>query len=110
MNPEAFYNVALHEMCHSSGHVSRLARDFRGRFGSEAYAFEELIAELGSAFLNADLGILNTTLPDHADYLSNWVRILKGDKKAILTAAAAASKAHAFIKGLLTGREQEAAA
>jgi antirestriction protein ArdC len=110
MNPEAFYNVALHEMCHSSGHVSRLARDFGGRFGSEAYAFEELIAELGSAFLNADLGILNTTLPDHADYLSNWVRILKGDKKAILTAAAAASKAHAFIKGLLTGREQEAAA
>ena len=110
INPEAFYNVALHEMCHSSGHVSRLARNFGGRFGTESYAFEELIAELGSAFLNADLGILNTTLPDHADYLSNWVRILKGDKKAILTAAAAASKAHAFIKGLLTGREQEAAA
>ncbi len=71
---------------------------------------EELIAELGSAFLNADLGILNTTLPDHADYLSNWVAILKGDKKAILTAAAQASKAHGFIKGLIAGQEQEAAA
>jgi antirestriction protein ArdC len=110
INPEAFYSTALHEMCHSSGHPSRLARDFGGRFGSESYAFEELIAELGSAFLNADLGILNTTLPDHADYLSNWIAILKGDKKAILTAAAQASKAHGFIKGLMAGQEQEAAA
>ena len=109
INPEAFYNVALHELTHSTGHPSRLARDFSGRFGTEAYVFEELIAELGSAFLNADLGILNATLPDHADYLTNWIAILKGDKKAILTAAAAASKAHGFIKGLLTGQEQEAA-
>ena len=109
-SPEAFYSVAMHEICHSTGHGSRLDRDFSGRFGTEAYAFEELIAELGSAFLNADLGILNATLPDHADYLSNWIAILKGDKKAILTAAAQASKAHGFIKGLLTGREQEAVA
>ena len=99
INPEAFYNVALHEMCHSSGHPSRLARDFSGRFGTESYAFEELIAELGSAFLNADLGILNTTLPDHADYLSNWIAVLRSDRKAIFTAAAAASKAAAYIKG-----------
>ena len=107
---EAFYSVALHEMTHSTGHASRLARDFSGRFGTEDYAFEELIAELGSAFLNADLGILNATLPDHADYLANWVAILKGDKKAILTAAAQASKAHAFIKGLLADQGQEVAA
>ena len=86
-------------MCHSSGHPSRLARDFSGRFGTESYAFEELIAELGSAFLNADLGILNTTLPDHADYLSNWIAVLRSDRKAIFTAAAAASKAAAYIKG-----------
>lgn len=109
IHAEAFYSVALHEMTHASGHPSRLARDFSGRFGTEAYAFEELIAELGSAFLNADLGILNTTLPDHADYLASWVRILKSDKKAILTAAAQAAKAHAFIKGLVE-RETEAAA
>ncbi|WP_298135798.1 zincin-like metallopeptidase domain-containing protein [Acidiferrobacter sp.] len=100
INREAFYSTALHEMTHSTGHASRLARDFSGRFGTEAYAFEELIAEMGSAFLNADLGILGATLPDHADYLASWVKILRGDKKAILTAAAAASKAHAFIKGL----------
>ena len=110
INPEAFYSTALHEMTHSTGHVNRLARDFGGRFGTESYAFEELIAELGSAFLNADLGILNTTLPDHADYLGHWIKILGSDKKAILTAAAQASKAHAFIKGLLTGQAQEVAA
>ena len=110
VNPEAFYSVALHEMTHSTGHKSRLDRDFSGRFGTEAYAFEELVAELGSAFLNADLGILGATLPDHADYLTNWIGILKGDKKAILTAAAAASKAHGFIKGLLTEQAQEVAA
>ena len=109
INPEAFYSTALHEICHSSGHKSRLNRDFSGRFGTEAYAFEELIAELGSAFLNADLGIIASTLQDHADYLVSWVKILKENKKAILTAAAQASKAHAFIKGLIAGQEQAAA-
>ena len=109
INPEAFYSTALHEICHSSGHKSRLNRDFSGRFGTEAYAFEELIAELGSAFLNADLGIIASTLQDHADYLVSWVKILKDNKKAILTAAAQASKAHAFIKGLIAGQEQAAA-
>lgn len=109
INMESFYSTAMHEMTHSTGHKSRLDRDFSGRFGSESYAFEELIAEMGSAFLNADLGILGATLPDHADYLSNWIKILKNDKKAITTAAAQASKAHAFIKGLLTDRQAFAA-
>ena len=110
INRETFYSTALHEMTHSTGHKDRLARDFSGRFGTEAYAFEELIAELGSAFLNADLGIIGSTLQDHADYLANWIKILQNDKQAILTAAAAASKAHAFIKGLLAHQGQEAAA
>ncbi|MHB1430303.1 MAG: ArdC family protein, partial [Rhodocyclaceae bacterium] len=109
INPEAFYSVALHEMTHSTGHASRLARDFSGRFGTEAYAFEELIAELGSAFLGSDIGILPATLPDHAHYIASWIRILKGDKKAIFTASAQASKAHAFIKGLLTDSLQAVA-
>ena len=104
INAEAFYSTAMHEMTHSTGHKSRLDRDFSGRFGTEAYAFEELIAEMGSAFLNADLGILTATLPDHADYLANWIAILKNDKKAILTAAAQASKAHGFIKGLIAAQ------
>ena len=110
ISPEAFYSVALHEATHSTGHASRLARDFSGRFGDSAYAFEELIAELGSALLNADLGIIGSTLQDHADYLANWIKILQNDKRAILTAAAAASKAHAFIKGLLANQGQEVAA
>ena len=108
INPEAFYSTAMHEMTHSTGHKSRLDRDFSGRFGTESYAFEELIAEMGSAFLNADLGILNATLPDHADYLAHWIKILQNDKKAILTAAAQASKAHGFIKGLLADRQEAA--
>ena len=109
INPEAFYSVALHEMTHSTGAKHRLDRDFSGRFGTEAYAFEELIAEMGSAFLNADLGIIGSTLQDHADYLAHWIAILKSDKKALLTAAAQASKAHAFIKGLLADKAQAAA-
>ena len=109
INPEAFYSTAMHEMTHSTGAKHRLDRDFSGRFGTEAYAFEELIAEMGSAFLNADLGIIGSTLQDHADYLTNCISILKGDKKAILTAAAQASKAHGFIKGLLADRQEAAA-
>ena len=99
INPEAFYSVACHEMTHSTGHASRLDRNLSGRFGDEAYAMEELVAELGAAFLCAEVGILPTTREDHAHYLANWIKVLKGDKKAIFTAAAAASKAAAFIKG-----------
>ena len=93
----------------ATGSLTAGDRDFSGRFGTEAYAFEELCAEIGSAFLNSDLGILGATLADHADYLTNWIAILKGDKKAITTAAAQASKAHGFIKGLLTSQDQAAA-
>lgn len=95
---EAFYSVACHEMTHSTGHKSRLDRDLTGRFGDESYAMEELVAELGAAFLCAELGILPATREDHAHYLTSWVRVLKSDKKAIFTAAAQASKAAAFIR------------
>ncbi|MHB8388538.1 MAG: ArdC family protein [Acidobacteriaceae bacterium] len=106
---EDFYSVALHEMTHSSGHPSRLDRTFGKRFGDEAYAFEELVAEMGSAFLCADLGIIGATLPGHADYLSSWLKVLRQDKKAILTAAAQAAKAQAFIRGLVAAEAQDAA-
>ncbi len=108
-SPESFYNVALHELTHSTGHPSRLDRTFGKRFGDEAYAFEELVAEMGSAFLNAEIGIISITLPDHADYLSSWIRVLKSDKRALLTAAAQAAKAQAFIKSLLPTESQDAA-
>lgn len=94
---EAFYSTAYHEMTHSTGHKDRLARSLGTRFGSDAYAMEELIAELGAAFLCAGIGILPATRADHADYLKSWIKVLKEDKRAIFTASAAASKAAAYI-------------
>lgn len=95
--PENFYAVALHELTHWTGHQSRLGRTFGERFGDDAYAIEELVAELGSAFLNAELGLIDATLENHANYLDSWLKVLKADKKAIFTAAAQASKAHGYI-------------
>lgn len=92
-----FYSVALHELTHWTGGRHRLARDFAKRFGTEAHAFEELIAELGSAFLNAELGFSAATIPNHAGYIESWLKVLKNDKRAIFTAASQASKAHRYI-------------
>ena len=80
---------------HWTGHKTRLARDFSGRFGGEAYAREELVAELGSAFLCASLGIVPTVR--HADYIGNWLTVLKNDSRAIVSAASHASKASDFL-------------
>ena len=82
---------------HHSGHVSRLNRNFSGRFGGEAYAREELVAELCSAFLCAELGVTPTVR--HADYLGAWLEVLKGDNRAIFQAASMASKAADFVMG-----------
>jgi antirestriction protein ArdC len=65
--------------------------------GTQAYAFEELIAELGRAFLNAELGFCAATIPNHAGYIKAWLKLLKNDKRAIFAAASAASKAHRYI-------------
>jgi antirestriction protein ArdC len=90
---ENFYAVLLHELTHWTGHPTRCDRDLLNRFGSEAYAMEELIAELGAAFLCARLGISPTPRDDHAQYLANWLKVLKLDNKAIFTAAAKAQAA-----------------
>lgn len=102
-----FYNVALHELTHWSGAKHRLARDFGARFGTESYAFEELIAERGSAFLNAELGFSATTIPNHASYIDSWLKVLKNDKRAIFTAAHQASKAHRYIMELVKRNPSE---
>jgi antirestriction protein ArdC len=79
---------------HWNGHNSRLARDFgRERFGDEGYAQEELVAELGAAFLCADLKITLSERDDHASYIASWLKVLKNDNKAIFTAAAHAQRA-----------------
>lgn len=99
-----YYGVALHELTHWTGHQSRCARDLRGRFGTEAYAMEELVAELGAAFLSAEIGLAAEPRIDHAQYIESWLKVLKGDKRAIFTAAAKASQAATFLTELAAGR------
>ncbi len=94
---ENYYAVLMHELTHWTGHETRCARDLRNRFGSEAYAMEELVAELGAAFLCAGLGITPTVREDHARYLVNWLKVLKSDKTAIFTAAAKAQAAVGYL-------------
>ena len=92
-----WYAILLHELVHWSGADHRLARTFGKRFGDEAYAMEELVAELGSAFLCGELGLSVTPRPDHASYLASWLKVLKGDNRAIFTAASAAAKAAEWL-------------
>lgn len=101
-----FYRTALHELGHWTGHESRLARDFSGRFGSAAYAREELVAELASAFACASLGIRPTVR--HADYVGSWLEVLRADERAIFRAASLASKAADYLLAF-AATEQEAA-
>jgi antirestriction protein ArdC len=98
ITPADYYCTALHELGHWTAHPTRLGRDLTGRFGSTAYAREELIAELTSAFLAAHLGIVPKVR--HADYLANWLAVLKADSKAIFHAASQASKASDFLLAL----------
>lgn len=97
---QGYYSVALHELVHWSGHASRCNRELRNRFGTEAYAAEELIAELGAAFLCAELGISPEPRIDHARYIESWLRILKDDKRAIFTAATKANQAVLYLQSL----------
>jgi antirestriction protein ArdC len=106
--PINFYRTALHELTHWSGAKHRLNRDFTGRFGSTAYAREELVAEIGSAFLCASLGIVPTVR--HADYIGNWLEVLKNDSRAIVSAASHASKASDFLLAFTEGQDAEKAA
>ncbi|MDD2943900.1 MAG: zincin-like metallopeptidase domain-containing protein [bacterium] len=90
---EGYYSVLSHEITHWSGAKSRLDRDLSGRFGNESYAAEELIAELGAAFLCAELGLSQEPREDHAQYIVTWLKVLKNDKRAIFTAASKAQQA-----------------
>jgi antirestriction protein ArdC len=98
---EGYYGVALHELVHWTGHANRCGRDLRHRFGSEAYAAEELIAELGAAFLCAEIGISPEPRLDHARYIESWLKVLRNDTRAIFAAAAKANQAVTYLKGLV---------
>lgn len=95
--PASFYSTAFHEMVHSTGHESRLNREFGGGFGSEPYGKEELVAEMGAAFVAATIGLEQIT--PSAEYLAGWLKKIRGDKKLVVTAAGKATKAAQLILG-----------
>lgn len=98
---ESYAATLAHELTHWTKHPSRLDRDLgRKSWGDEGYAREELVAELGAAFLCADLGITPEVRPDHASYIASWLAALKNDKRAIFSAAAHAQRAADFLHSL----------
>ncbi|MCZ7865773.1 zincin-like metallopeptidase domain-containing protein [Agrobacterium salinitolerans] len=108
---EGFYSTLCHELTHWSGSKARLSRDLSARFGTGAYAMEELVAELGAAFLCSDLGLTPEPRLDHAQYIKNWLTVLKSDTKAVFTAASKASEASNWLMSLASNhRDVEDAA
>jgi len=98
---ESYYATLAHEMTHWTCHPTRLNRDLgRQRWGDAGYAREELVAELGAAFLSAALDLASEPREDHAAYLASWIKVLKEDKRAIFTAAAHAQRAADYLRGL----------
>lgn len=105
---QSYYSTLLHELTHWTGNSKRLDRI--NSSNKKEYAFEELIAELGSCFLCAHLGIEPTIRKDHAKYLNNWIEILQDDDQVLLKAASQASKAFDYLLDLQNRRHQEQAA
>lgn len=101
---QSYYATLGHEMIHWTRHSSRLDRDLgRQRHGDEGYAREELVAELGAAFLCADLGLALEPREDHAAYIASWLQVLRDDRRFIVSAAAHAQRAVAWLHGLQPG-------
>jgi antirestriction protein ArdC len=107
---ESFYATLAHESIHRTKHPSRLDRDLgRKAWGDEGYAREELVAELGAAFLCADLETTPEVQEDHASYIANWLQVLKNDHRAIFQAASHAQRAVDYLHGLQPERQEAAA-
>jgi antirestriction protein ArdC len=103
-----FYGVTFHELAHWTGHKARLARDFSGRFGTQAYAAEELVAELTSAFLCAEFNLDGELR--HAAYIASWIKLLKDEPKAFMTAASKAQAAADYLRTLANAEPEALAA
>jgi antirestriction protein ArdC len=108
-NGVSYYGTLLHELVHWTGATKRLDREIQNAHGNENYAKEELVAEIGAAFLAGHFGIEAEVRDDHAQYLASWLIVLKNDDSPIFTAAAAAQKAVEFLDGLQTQEEEKAA-
>ncbi len=104
-----YYATSAHEHGHWTGHPARLARDLAGRFGTDSYAAEELVAELSAAFTCAVLGISTAPRPDHAAYIASWLRVLRADPSALFTAASKAQQATDFLVALAAPLQEVAA-
>lgn len=101
LDAHSYYTTRGHQTTHWTRHESRLNRSFgREKWGNEGYAREELVAELGAAFLAADLGLCIEPRPDHASYIASWIKVLQNDTRAIIQAAAHAERAVAFLHQL----------
>jgi antirestriction protein ArdC len=105
---DSFYSTAFHELGHWTGHKRRLDRDLRHRFGTSAYAAEELVAELCAAFLCAEFSIDGDLR--HAGYIASWIGLLKADSRAFFTACSGAQAAADYLRGLAVRDQQPAAA
>jgi antirestriction protein ArdC len=97
---QSYYSVLGHETVHWTGAKHRLDRNLSGRFGTDAYAIEELVAELGSAFIAAHLGLTTEPRRDHAAYIGSWLRVLRDDPRAIVAASSKAQEAVDYIVAL----------
>ena len=104
---EEYYSTALHELVHWSGSEKRLDRLTKSPYGSPEYAFEELVAELGAAYLCADLGVANEPREDHASYIAGWIKKMNEDNRAIFRAASHAEKAAGFLHGTAAAATEE---
>lgn len=110
-SPEAYYATLAHECTHWTKHKSRLDRDFgRKVWGDAGYAREELVAELGAAFLCADLALTPEPGAGHAAYIQSWLKVLRDDKRAIFSAASHAQRAADFLHALQPSLKKEVAA
>ena len=107
LSADHYYATAYHELGHWTGHKSRLARSMRARFGDQAYAAEELIAELTAAYICAEQGFDGDVR--HAAYIEGWIKLLKSDKRAIFTAAAKAQQAATLLNDLQCDHAERAA-
>ena len=106
---QVYYATLAHEATHWTRHTTRLDRDFgRKKFGDDGYAREELVAEMGAAFLCADLGLRLEDRADHAAYIGHWLSVLKEDKRAIFAAAAHAQRAADYLARFSAAREAAA--
>ena len=108
-DPATYYATLAHEATHWTGHAKRCVRDLRGRFSKEVCAAKELIAELGAAFVRADLTLTPEPRPYHAAYVGSWLKVLRSEKRAIFTVAAKAQQTADWMHARHLGAEDPGA-